>query len=218
MDVAIISDVHCSGDTCSRQREFVAWLDSLTADSLWLLGDVFHAGWDFRPSQQPEYLAVMEALERLVLRGTAIVFVPGNHDFGMGGLLEDRLGAEVLGPHVREIDGCRVFLAHGDEADGGLRYRVVRSVLRSPVFDLAIRGLGAKVGSRVLRRLAGDPSAHGAVWPSTKRWLVSQLDDADIAIMGHVHVQWSEGGAVTLAPGVKGARWLIDGQLRGRLD
>jgi len=171
MDVAIISDVHCAGESCARQQEFVAWLDSLTADSLWLLGDVFHAGWDFRPSEQPEYLGVMNALERLIGRGTSIVFVPGNHDFGMGGLLQDRLGAEVVGPHVREIDGRRVFLAHGDEADSGLRYRVIRSLLRSPMFDLAIRGLGANVGTRVLRRLAGDPSGDGEVWPSTKRWL-----------------------------------------------
>ena len=218
MDVAIISDVHCSGQTCARQREFVEWLDSLTADALWLLGDVFHAGWDFRPSDQPEYLDVLDALERLVVRGTPIVFVPGNHDFGMSRLLEDRLGAEVVGPHVRKVDGRRVFLAHGDEADSGLRYRLVRSVLRSSMFDRAMKGLGAKMGTRVLRCLAGDPSAQGEVWPSTKRWLLSQLYDADLAIMGHVHVQWSEGGAVTLAPGVRGARWLIDGRLRGRLD
>lgn len=216
--MAIISDVHCSGERCSRQREFVAWLDSLTADALWLLGDVFHAGWDFRPREQPEYVHVLEALERLASRGTGIVFVPGNHDFGMSDLLKERLGAEVVGPHVREIDDRRVFLAHGDEADGSMRYRLVRAVLRSSVFDVAVRGLGVRLGTKVLRTLAGDSSPHGEVWPSTKQWLMSQLEHADIAIIGHVHTPWSEGGAVTLAPGVRGARWLIDGQLTERPD
>lgn len=216
MHVAIISDVHCSGTRCSRQQEFVAWLNALNADALWLLGDVFHAGWDFRPNEQADYVEVLEALGRVASRGIEIVFVPGNHDFGMGGLLQDRLGAEVVGPHVREIDGQRVFLAHGDEADTSMRYRLIRSVLRSAVFDVALRGLGVKLGTTFLRRLAGDPSPHGEVWPSTKRWLMNQLEHADFAIIGHVHTRWCDGGAVTLAPGVSGARWLVDGQLRER--
>ena len=43
----MVSDVHLEGDS-ERQRAFVAWLDALEADELYLVGDVFHHWWGFR--------------------------------------------------------------------------------------------------------------------------------------------------------------------------
>ncbi len=211
--MAIISDVHCRGESCPGQREFVAWLADLEADALWLLGDIFHTGWEFGHREQPEYCEVYRALEAVVESGVELLFVPGNHDFALAGFFQERLGATVSGPHVREVDGTRVFLAHGDESDMRVGYRAVRSVLRSRVFGLFMRCLGVRLGTSLLRKLAGDFPEKGTVWGSTKNWLKNQTRNADLAIVGHVHVEWSDGGMATLGPGVKGARRLVDGVL-----
>lgn len=216
--MAIISDVHCAGTECERQRDFVEWLHALEADALWLLGDIFHAGWYFRDREQTEYAEVYRALESVAQRGIEIVFVPGNHDFGMSGLFSERLGATVRGPHFRSSDGHTVFLAHGDEADDGRAYRALRAVLRSRLFGIVMRLMGPVWGGRFLRSIAGQPSESGEVWEQSKSWLRSKLSDADWAIMGHVHTPWSDGGAVILAHGVAGAQWLVGGELRGQPD
>ena len=213
MNVAIISDVHCRGASCPAQREFVAWLQSLQADALWLLGDIFHTGWDFGGREQSEYSEVYRALEGLSASGVELVFVPGNHDFALAGYIEKQIGATVSGPHVRTVDGTRVFLAHGDESDTRVGYRFVRIVLRSRLFCWFMRMLGVRFGTLLLRKLAGDAPRSGVVWDSTKTWLKQKSLNADLVIVGHVHSEWSEGGVSTLAPGVKGARRLINGVL-----
>jgi len=223
MRVAVISDVHCGGLDCDRAATFVCWLDALDADGLWMLGDIFHYGWVFGDRLQPEYQPVFEALDRAVGRGLKMVFVPGNHDFRLGSLMASRWGAEVVGPHIRELDGVRIHLSHGDEADTGLGYRVLNAFLRGRVADWLMRLLGVRLGTALLRRMAGEAQdAQDEVWPGTLRTLNGYLGESDMAIMGHAHVSWSQrdaqGLGVILGPGVPGAVWIEEGQLRMKAD
>jgi UDP-2,3-diacylglucosamine hydrolase len=76
---------------------------------------------------------LFEALRRLREAGTAIVCVEGNHDFHLGPCFTGTLGCRVLpdGGEI-ELDGRRVYLAHGDLVDPGDRgYRLLRGLLRS---------------------------------------------------------------------------------------
>ena len=218
MRVALISDVHCCGLACPRAANFVTWLDQLDADALWMLGDIFHYGWVFGADTQPEYAPVYMALQRVKARGIAMVFVPGNHDFRVANLMASRFGAEVCGPHVRHVDGCSVHLAHGDECERSILFRAMSWVLRSEFVDGAMRMLGHRLGTWILRRLAGAPHIDGEVlWDGSREALLSHLDTVDLAVMGHAHFAWSHkderGKAVVLGAGVAGARLLSDGRL-----
>lgn len=223
MRVAVISDVHCGDLGCRRSAAFVRWLDELEADALWMLGDIFHYGWVFGGRLQPEYQPVFEALDRAAGRGLRMVFVPGNHDFRMGALMASRWGAEVAGPHTREVDGVRIHISHGDEADTGLGYRAVDGFLRGRIVDWFMRLLGVRFGTAVLRHIAGEAGeADGEVWPSTLQALSEHLVGADMAIMGHAHVPWTRrdgrGVGVILGPGVPGAICIDGGQLKMQAD
>ena len=218
MRIAVISDVHCAGRSCDRQVEFVRWIDSLSVDALWLLGDIFHYGWDFSDGEQTDFEAVFEALDRFVGRGALIRFVPGNHDFAMGSLMRRRWNATVRGPHVCVADGIRFHLGHGDELDARLGYRLIKYFLRSRLFFWALSALGTRLGTAVLRRLAGsEPSAGQSIWPPVMQRLQAQLAHADVAIVGHLHIpleqQRENGLLVVLAPGVDGARFIVDGEV-----
>lgn len=220
MRVAVISDVHCAGPDDPIQRDFVGWLDALDADGLWLLGDIFHWGWTFAGHVQAPLQPVVDALMRAQSRGVHVVFVGGNHDFAVAAALAEA-GLEVREAHHRDLDGRRVFLAHGDEADRSLGYRLTQWVLRGTLFSCLLQVLGEGAGSRLLVRLAGDQKTD-LFRESDRRgrdWLRQQLvEGTTLAMCGHFHLATreahEEGEVVTLgAGGSRAVVWIQDGQV-----
>lgn len=221
MRVVVLSDVHCSGLDDPIQQEFVQWLDALDADGLWMLGDIFHWGWSFGTALQPAVQPVVDALARAQNRGVKLLFVGGNHDFATIRALSKSLDIEIRGAHTRQIAGRKVFLAHGDEADRSMGYRLTHWLLRGAIFRSLVTLLGPAVGSSLLRGLAGAQNVDH-FRPGDSRpveWLKSQLHSGTtLAICGHFHMASREscaaGEVVTLgAGGGQSAVWLVDGQL-----
>jgi UDP-2,3-diacylglucosamine hydrolase len=192
MRVALISDLHLQGADDPNQAAFVAWLDRLDVDLLVLLGDIFQAWWGFQGTVPVDFMDTCAALKRVVHRDIDLVVVPGNHDFALGPFFHDTLHAEVCGSHLRELDGRRVWLAHGDEADTSINYQLVSKILRGRPFSAAMRLLGPGMGMRFLRRLAGSSRDHmGEVGPlldGQRRWAQQRLGEgADLVVLGHLH-------------------------------
>nr|ADI17209.1 uncharacterized protein conserved in bacteria [uncultured delta proteobacterium HF0070_10I02] len=221
MKIAVIADVHCQGPHDPSQRNFVSWLDEVDADELWLLGDILHYGWVFEDEVQPIFREVIDALRQVRSRGIRILFVPGNHDFAVAELLRRELDAEVRSEHIRTVDGVRIALAHGDELDRTLQYRLFRLFIRSRLFAHFIRRMGSKFGGALLSKMAGDVSDGEDVWTNTRAGLLHRLKHAEVVVMGHVHTPWhhasDEGTAIILRPG---APLFLEGGkvLRGPLD
>ncbi len=197
MRLALLSDVHLVGDPDdpadrALQAALVDWLDGLQVDRLCLLGDLFHHWWG-RPGVVPAGLVpACAALLRLRGRGIALTVVPGNHDFALGPFFRDQLGAELRGPHRREVDGQVVFLAHGDEADASPGYRATRALLRGPAMAGLMRLLGPVRGDALLARLAGSsrhrPADPVALRAAQQRVAAAHMaDGVDIVAMGHIH-------------------------------
>ena len=218
MRVAVISDVHCAGRQDPIQQAFVAWVDGLQADALWMLGDIFHWGWAFDGDIQEAFEPVLGAFRRAQDRGVRLLFVGGNHDFAVGTALAD-LGIEVRGGHTRAVDERTVFLAHGDEADRSLGYRLTKRTLQGALFGALMGQMGESWGSRVLTHLAGEQKSD--LFRDNDRrardWLKTKLvDGTTLAICGHFHLPSHEhheaGEVVTLgAGGGRCAVWLVDG-------
>lgn len=192
MRVALISDLHISGQSDPTQAAFVRWLDALEADQLVLLGDIFHAWWSFHGTVPVDYAATCAALGRVRARGIELVVVPGNHDFALGPFFAQVLGAHVLGPHTRTFDGRQVCLAHGDEADDSVGYWIVSKLLRGRAFSALINLLGPSLGMGLLHTLAGRSRDHmGSVTPLLKAqeaWAADRIRQGiDIVVVGHLH-------------------------------
>lgn len=216
MRAALVSDAHAAGPLDQSQRSLVQWLERLEVDHLYLLGDIFHHWWGFEPVMQP-YAEVVEALAKVRRRGTGITLVPGNHDFAVGRVLREEVGIEVRAAHTVELAGRRFLLAHGDEADASMGYRLTSAVLRGRAFAGLMQLLGPQRGYQLLARLAGSSRAHGGepgpLLELQQAWARKRLGvDADVVVMGHIHVPLvvplPEGTVVHLGDWVEHRTWL----------
>ncbi len=130
-----IADAHLRDPGDENYRRLLTFLEGLRGNTrtLYLLGDIFEFWIGYRHAVFSAYVPILEALRRLREDGTELVFVEGNHDFHMGPYFEEFLGCRVIADDAAvDIDGLRVYLAHGDLADPADRgYRLLRRLLHS---------------------------------------------------------------------------------------
>ena len=134
-----ISDIHLGARAC-RAEAILAFLDGVTCEKLYLLGDIVD-GWRLQrrwywPAAHAE---VLERLLDLARDGVEVVYIPGNHDAFARGYC----GLTAAGVTIREedvhvaADGRRYLLAHGDAYDPKRNVGSVSKIIG----DLTYRGL-----------------------------------------------------------------------------
>jgi UDP-2,3-diacylglucosamine pyrophosphatase LpxH len=117
-----ISDVHLGSRAC-KASSLLDFLHHHIAETLYLVGDIVD-GWNWGPSWHwsPAQQAVVDEVVQWRRAGVNVVFVPGNHDEGKIGLVEDLLGRI---PSVSSLihttaDGGKMLVIHGHQFDGSL--------------------------------------------------------------------------------------------------
>ncbi len=75
-----VSDIHM-GSCGSNTKAFMQFLNHLTADTLFLNGDIFDK-WLLSETDdlEPEMVMIIDKINALTVAGTKVVFLPGNHD------------------------------------------------------------------------------------------------------------------------------------------
>ncbi len=163
-DLVVASDLHLvDGDP--DLEDFCDFLAARAEDTgtLVLLGDVF-AAWLARESLvEPHHRAVLDACAELRARGTRVVLVEGNREFGAQrwvGRAFDSVPAELeAGPFA----GCRWLLVHGDAINADDRaYRRWRSVARSAAVQGVFGLLPPRAGRALVRRIERGMRGRGA--------------------------------------------------------
>lgn len=192
MRAAFVSDAHLTALDDPAQRDLVTWMDGLEVDALYILGDLFHHWWGYADVIWAPYVPVCAALHRLSRRGVAITMVAGNHDFALGSFLRDAVGILEEPAHRARLDGPRLFLAHGDEADRSPAYARARRLLRGQPFAGLMRLLGPARGHALIRRLAHEsrlrPEHQARLLDQQVNWARERLrEGADAVLMGHAH-------------------------------
>ena len=201
-----IADAHLRQPTDENYRRLLAFLASLpgSADTLYILGDLFEFWIGYRQLAFPQYGPLIEQLRQLRSAGIRLVYFEGNHDFNLGPVFTGELGAEVhAGPAELELDGRRIFLCHGDQmnpADRG--YRLLRATLRSPLVRLLPGLLPPAVALRIatlLDRTCGaseqTPRRHdpSAIIRTFARQRFAQ--GSQTVVTGHFHLPFHEQSA-----------------------
>jgi len=122
--IYFISDVHLGAPALknNHQREllFARWLDSINDDvrELYLMGDIFDFWWEYKKVVPRGFTRILGRIANLTDRGIPVYFFPGNHDLWVFDYLPSELGVIVHRKEViREFDGKKFFLAHGDGLD-----------------------------------------------------------------------------------------------------
>ena len=136
-----LADLHLGAnyidDHRAHERRVVDFLDSIkqSARTLFLMGDVIDYWFEYKTVAPRGYLRFFGKLTELADAGVEIVWFLGNHDIWLFDYLKNEIGMEVVdGFQVREIDGKKFFLSHGDGV-GKIRpgFKFIRSIFRNRI-------------------------------------------------------------------------------------
>jgi UDP-2,3-diacylglucosamine pyrophosphatase LpxH len=117
-----ISDVHLGTRAC-KASSLLDFLRHHIAETLYLVGDIVD-GWNTGPSWHwtSTQQDVVDEIVHWRRSGVDVVFLPGNHDEGKVGLVEELLGriSSVSSLIHTTVDGSRMLVIHGHQFDGSL--------------------------------------------------------------------------------------------------
>jgi UDP-2,3-diacylglucosamine pyrophosphatase LpxH len=147
-----ISDLHLGMRGCQAER-VLDFLRRTESDTLYLVGDVVD-GWALRRSWYwPQaHNDVVQKLLRKARQGTAVVYVPGNHDGWarqFAGFAFGEIPVHFETVH-HTADGRRLLVLHGDAFDGVVRFTPWLSKLGARAYEavLAMNTVVARVRER----------------------------------------------------------------------
>jgi len=116
-----ISDIHfgllSKEKEVEREMVFVEFLYSIrdTAKELYILGDLFDYWFEYKKVIQKGYFRTFTALNDLVLNGTKVHYIIGNHDFMHRDFFEKEIGVTLYQSEIiLQIDNKKFYIAHGD--------------------------------------------------------------------------------------------------------
>ena len=122
--IYFISDVHLGAPALKNNRErellFAKWLDEIKDDAteLYLLGDIFDFWWEYKKVVPRGFTRILGRIADLADSGVDVHLFTGNHDLWAFDYLAEELGVTVHHKEiVKEINGRKFFLAHGDGLD-----------------------------------------------------------------------------------------------------
>jgi UDP-2,3-diacylglucosamine hydrolase len=131
-----ISDAHLGLHPAelSREREkiLVRWLDNIKSDvaELFLVGDIFDFWHEYKQVVPKGFIRFLGKLAEISDMGARIHFFTGNHDLWVYDYLPKEIGMQVYRKHIiREINGLRLFIGHGDGlGSGDTGYKLLKSI------------------------------------------------------------------------------------------
>jgi UDP-2,3-diacylglucosamine hydrolase len=152
LKAVFFSDMHCIQGDLSKIaliQKFAS--DVLSAvDNVYILGDLFEFYHGYDGYIYPWYKDVADVLKDLTGSGKTVVFLEGNHEFGMGPFFENYTGVTCGRERVIDLDGKKVFISHGD----GSGLFCLGSILKSTFIHSIMDFLGPAVTWNAAR-LAG---------------------------------------------------------------
>jgi UDP-2,3-diacylglucosamine hydrolase len=139
--IYFISDFHLGvpNAEASRKREhrIVSWLDLVKTDAaeIYLLGDVFDFWFEYRHVIPKGFIRLQGKLAELADAGIKLHYFTGNHDMWVFDYLPSEIGMTLYRqPVIREIDGKKFYIGHGDGlGPGDYRYKFIKKLFASKV-------------------------------------------------------------------------------------
>lgn len=198
-----ISDTHLSmlrtERAAERMGKLIRFLEYIAEKNgtLFIVGDLFDFYFEYPDVIPKIYYPFYRALTQLRESGTEIHYILGNHDYWVQEFVKDNLVTEIYMDDLRFETGDKTFyLSHGDGIlswDYG--YRLLKRVIRAPLFIRCYRWLHPTIGYKFARWLSyrGRHEYHTDEYNrKVKNELISFArplieDGVDIVITGHYH-------------------------------
>jgi UDP-2,3-diacylglucosamine hydrolase len=199
MDWLFVGDAHFASGDGGRQKHFVRFIqhNKPTLKTLVIMGDFFDFWFGFRDitALKKEYGDCLELLEELRGAGVRVIYLEGNHDFSLGTYMREELGIEVYGRSVEmELDGKRIFLAHGDRISPTLDHWILSGLLRNWFTYQGISLLGPWIVMAIARRWSASSRGRNmerspVVIARLRSFAQRKLKEGfDAVILAHTHL------------------------------
>ena len=136
-----------------REKMLVSWLDKISTDAseIFLMGDVFDFWFEYKFVVPKGYVRLLGKIAEITDSGIPVHLFRGNHDIWAFNYLHDELNVQLhRKPVVREFDGKKLFLAHGDGLgpdDHG--YKLLKRVFEFKPNQFLFKWLHPDLGSRM---------------------------------------------------------------------
>ena len=190
-----VADLHLGarGDV-ERRTRFSEFLTSIRdkAASLFIVGDLFEFGYEYRRGISAQNQAVASELAQLARTGIRIVLIKGNHDCWLTSRFEHSYGIELReSPWETSLEGRRALFVHGDKLDRFLKTRLTNTVFRNRVATRLFRFLPQTTGD-ALALLIADISRVRVPNPilirQQQEYAQARLGAGfDMVVLAHVH-------------------------------
>jgi UDP-2,3-diacylglucosamine hydrolase len=197
----IASDVHLGAVPHRTERAFIDFLDHVGARGrgLLLAGDLFDFWFEYGDVIPGRHFRVLAALAALVEAGIPVTLAGGNHDAWGGRFLREEVGVTFhTEPFEMTLGGRRALVAHGDGlGKGDLKYRALKTVIRSRVAIGAFRALHPELGLLIARGVSTteakadeDPGVRyrAAFLETWAKDRLSERPDLELVVCGHAHL------------------------------
>ena len=204
MRTIFIADAHLKEPADPNYRLMLRFLRELqgNTDALYIMGDLFDFWLGFPGQPFKQYAPLVDELHALRRSGCRLIYFEGNHDFHMGPVFREYLGAEIhQGPLVREIDGRRLYLCHGDQINrADLGYRLLRLLLHNRLTAAAVNVFPPAAAIRIKEYL--QHKSKSAYHSRSNRWDYPRIilnfarelqqDGCQGLVTGHFHIELFE--------------------------
>lgn len=137
-NAVFVSDIHL-GSKDSRAEEFIAFLNMINTDTLYLVGDVV----DFwalkrKSTWKPAHFEALKTIHNMSQSGVKVIYIPGNHDCCVREFVENNImGVEVLQNTIHtSVFGKKLLVTHGDQFDETIKFNFLIKTLGDTAYDL----------------------------------------------------------------------------------
>jgi len=199
MDWIFVGDAHFSQKERERRERFISFIreNSDSLGTLVIMGDLFDFWFGFRDLTplRNEYADILDLLEGIRKEGVEVIYLEGNHDFRLGPYMSDELGFQIYHRSTEiDLDGSKIYLAHGDWAYPKLGHRIFSSLLRNRFTYKLISWLGPEIVIRIAKWLSAGSRNRGIERPSEissriRKFAHKMLNEGfDVVILAHTHL------------------------------
>ncbi|MFH1698950.1 MAG: UDP-2,3-diacylglucosamine diphosphatase [Candidatus Zixiibacteriota bacterium] len=202
MAIYFLSDAHLGSDDAQSEKikieKLFAFLDMVkdTGEKLYILGDLFDFWFEYKHAIPKQHLKAVLKLASLVESGIPIHYITGNHDFWLGGFLENEVGIKIHRDSYEATEqGLKILMIHGDGlSPADWKYRIfVRAILRNRLAVAFYRLVPSDWGIPIAKAMSSSSRNHTAgrenkFLKDYENYAREKLSEGyDAIIIGHTH-------------------------------
>ena len=200
------SDFHLGApnpeESLIREKKICKWLDEvkLDAEEIFLMGDIFDFWFEYKHAVPRGFTRLMGKIAEITDSGIPVHVFKGNHDMWIFDYLPTETGVTMhKDTQIREFNGVKFFLGHGDGLGPGDRgYKVLKKIFNNKICQWMFARLHPNFGIGIANFWSRKSRSHtkkkDEFHGNDKEWLViyakEQLEKQhfDYFIFGHRHL------------------------------